>query len=158
MPVGAAAGGFQLAGMIMNAIGQKRAGDAANELGEFNAGVAEAQAVDAVIIGAQQEENFRAGVRGLVGTQRAGFAGQNVDVGQGTPLDVSADTAFVGELDALQIRTNAARDAWGFAMQAENFRMGGTNAQTASRFSAASTLLGGANSLISTRFGFGQDG
>jgi hypothetical protein len=90
----------------------------------------------------------------LIGTQRAGFAGQNVDVGQGSPTDVQGDAAYLGELDALKIRNNAAREAWGYRVQAQNARMGGQNAQTASQYGAAATLIGGGISLLASRYGW----
>ena len=147
--------GLSVGGALLDAFGRVKAGNAAKELGEFNAAVAEQQALDALAQGKEEEDRFRAAVRGLIGSQRVGFAAQNVDVGVGSPVDVVADAAFLGELDALTIRTNAAREAWGYRVQAENFRRGGTNAQTASRFGAASTLLGTGTSLLSSRFGFG---
>ena len=145
-------GGLIAGSSIFNAVGNVKAGNAAKELAEFNAHIAELQAKDAITIGNEEAQKFRAGVRTLVGRQRAGFAGQNIDVGVGTPVDVVADSVFLGEMDVVTIKTNAAREAWGYEVQAENFRRGGTNAQTASRFAAASSVIGGATSLLS--FGF----
>jgi hypothetical protein len=148
--------GLAAGGTALSAIGQIRSGNQAKALGEFNARVAETQAADALTRGAEDEQKFRAGVKGLIGSQRAGFSGQNVDVGTGSPVDVQADAAFLGELDALTIRTNAAREAWGFRQQAENARLGGQQAQTASRWGAASTIVGGAGSLLQAKYGWGR--
>ncbi len=143
-------------GTAISAIGQIKAGNAAKAIGEFNARVAEAQAADALVRGKEDEERFRQGVRVLLGSQRAAFAGQNVDVGSGSAVDVAADTAFLAELDALTIRNNAAREAWGFRVQAENARLGGSAAQMASRFGAASTIIGNTATLVGARYGFGS--
>jgi hypothetical protein len=51
------------------------------------------------------------------GQQKAGFAGQGVNVGTGTAAAVQSDTARLVELDALQIQNNAAREAWGLRTQ-----------------------------------------
>lgn len=142
------------AGTALNAVGQVKAGNEAKELAEFNAHIAELQAEDAIAMGEEESQKFRTGVRGLIGRQKAGFAAQNIDVGVGTPVDVAADAAFLGELDVLTIQTNAARAAWGYEVQAENFRRGGSNAQTASRFGAAGSIIGGATSLLGLSFGF----
>lgn len=142
-------------GTIIDAVAAKKAGTAAKELAEFNAEIAERQAADALILGREEENRFRAGVRGLIGRQKAGFAGQNIDLGVGTPVDVVADSAFIGELDVITIKTNAARAAWGYTVQAENFRRGGNAATTSANFSVASSILGGATSLLALRLGMG---
>ena len=54
----------------------------------------------------------------------------------------SPATAFLGELDALTIRSNAEREALGHRMEAMNFQMGGQQAQRASRWNAVGTVLG----------------
>lgn len=138
------------------------------DLADYNAAVADVQAQDAVTRGAQDEARFRSGVRGMVGTQRAGFAAGNIDVSSGSAVDVQADTAYLGELDALQIKTNAAREAWGYTVQAQDLRKraeiarktgvfleatGRTQATTAYVAGATSLVTGAAN-LYSAKYGF----
>ena len=197
-----------LAGMGLSAYGQYKAGKAQQKAGaaagaatvqaglraqaaaddqagiaDYNAQVADLQAADAVDRGTEQENKFRAGVRGIVGTQRAGIAAGNVDVSFGSAVDVQADAAYLGEQDALQIRTNAAREAWGFQVSAEDLRrraavtrkggayaaeaaavegaaykQQGADAMTAAKYGIASTLVGGGTSLLATRYGFGGGG
>jgi hypothetical protein len=202
----------QLAGAGMSAFGQLKAGRAQDRLAklnaesiletselnaqlieegsetnaqiaEYNARMLEAKARDAVRRGFEDESRFRVDLRGLIGSQRAGYAGQGVDVSEGSPLDVQTDTAYQGELDALTIRTNAAREAWGFNVSAEDERMqaaaqrklgklqasstrkvgrsealstrlSGQYARSAGNFGAASTLLGSAGSLLYQQYGF----
>jgi len=172
-----------IGGLALSAFGQwqasrasKKAGEAGRaaaesgaELSDYNAQVAELQAADAVERGAAEESRFRSGVRLMIGSQRAGQAASNVDVGFGSAVDVQADAAMLGELDALTIRTNAAREAWGFKVQAEDSRRraeiqrkegvmleasGGAQA-TAQRWQMAGTLVGGTASLLQARYGFG---
>jgi hypothetical protein len=64
------------------------------------------------------------------------------------------DTAQLGELDALTIRSNAEREAYGYTTQSSNLtaqsgltRMAGRNAQTAGYVSAAGTLLSTAGTV-----------
>jgi hypothetical protein len=152
---------------------QLSAGEAANDLELYNADVAQAMARDAIVRGHDEETHFRAGVRTLIGSQRAGFAGQNVDVGVGSPVDVNADAAYLGELDALTIRTNATREALGYRAEAERaVRRGeidvktgqyaaaaGESAQSGSRWAAAGTILGSAaqtTGLLATRYGWNK--
>jgi hypothetical protein len=168
------------------AAAQEKAGTAAREasesqaeLADYNAQVAELQSTDAVDRGADAESRFRTTVRKTIGEQRAGFAGGNIDVSYGSSVDIQADAAFLGEMDALQIRTNAGREAWGFKVQAEDYRKRGEimrkeglsaeaaarlNAQgtresgraaaTANYFGMAGTLIGGTTSLLQQSYGF----
>jgi len=174
-------GGVSLA---VSAYGQWKAGKAAKQAGDaqqaaaeshadladYNAATAELQAQDALDRGAEDENRFRAGVDVMIGAQRAGIAGGNIDVGFGSALDVQADAAFLGELDALTIRTNAAREAWGFQVEADDLRRrgeiarkeggnlaaAGREAQSAARWATAGTIIGGSSSLLQTRYGFGS--
>lgn len=149
---------------------------------DWNAAIADLQAADVLERGKEEESRFRAGVRGLIGTQRAGFAGQGVDVSFGSAVDVQADAAHLGELDAQALRSNAQREAWGFKVQAEDLRRGGgiarkeaaaareagkaaaaggrvnqsiANTQaSAIRWNAGATVLGTGASLVQSRYGW----
>jgi hypothetical protein len=161
--------GLAVAGAVTTAYGIKKAGDAAKDAGEasarqfeFNAAIAALQGQDAAQRGLEEEQRFRSSVRGLVGSQRAGFAAQGVTVNQGSAVDVQADTAYLGELDALQIRANTQREVWGYQVQQEDLlygaqvaRKGGQAAKTASNFQAAGTLIGAGNSLLMSKYGWG---
>jgi hypothetical protein len=146
--------GLMVGGTIWNAVGQIKSGNAAKKIGDFNAAADEAQAVDALLRGKEDEGRFRTEVRGMIGSQRAGLATNNVDVGFGSAVDVQADAAFLGELDALTLRNNAAREAWGFRIDAENARLGGQQRQRESRYAAAGTILGAGGSLLAARYGY----
>lgn len=168
----------------LSALTQIKAGNAAKKAGqqeqaaaedqaqvdEYNAGVAGLQAQDAIETGAEEESQYRASVRAILGTARAKAGASGVDAGFGSALDTQADIANLGEQDALQIRTNAARAAWGYKVQAYDLRrqaaitrkaganaaLAGREAQTASRFQAGATIAGGATSLLQMKYGFDQ--
>lgn len=171
---GLALGGVQAfqsfrAGRAAKASGeaQQEAAESQAELAEFNAEVADLQAKDALDRGAEAENRFRTAVRGIIGSQRAAIAAANIDVGFGSALDVQEDAARLGEHDALQIRTNAAREAWGFKVESEDLRRraqiareegvflaaAGRERQTQANLSAASTLLGTGISELQRRYG-----
>lgn len=171
--------GTQAIGQLKSGNAQKRAGEkgqeAANsqaDLADANAAIADLQAADAITRGADEESRFRTLVRGAIGTQRVGFAASNVNVAVGSAVDVQADAAMLGELDALTIRTNAAREAWGYKVQAYDYRKrgeitrkegvasaeAGQAAQGASRWNAAGGLLASGSSLLAQRYGFGRAG
>lgn len=126
------------------------------EQGIYNqdAAVADLQAQDAIARGTEAELRYRRGVRGTVGSQRAALAAQGVDLAGGSAADVQAETTLLGELDALTIRNNARREAWGFQVQATDLRargqlarMGGDNTAAALRTQSIGTLLTGASQL-----------
>ena len=158
------------AGKSEQAVGhaQQRAAEKQAQLADYNAAVADLQAVDAYQRGEIEAHRFRARTRGVVGEQRTQFAAGNIDVGYGSTVDVQADAAFLGELDALTISNNAAREAWGYRvekkdleMQADILRTEGANALTAGiqrrnaqRLGAVSNVIGGAGSMLSTYYGF----
>lgn len=176
--------GLGLAGLATQAVAQHKAGEAQKDAGaaqaevsnsqadvaDFNAHVADLQATDAVERGAEAESRFRTQVRGAIGSQRNAIAGNNVDVGFGSAVDVQGDAAYLGELDALTIRTNAAREAWGYQVQAADLRKqgdidrkaganqiaAGEQAATASNFQVGATLLTGGASLLQAKYGFGK--
>ena len=171
-----------LAGMAINTVGQVKAGralkragekqqeasESAAKLSDYNASVAQLQADDAIMRGEEEESRFRSLVRGSIGSQRAGYAASSIDVSFGSAVDVQADAAVLGELDALTIKNNAAREAWGFKVQGQNYKMGadiqrkegkylaeaGRAGQTASKFGVANTLIGGGASLLQIKYGF----
>lgn len=148
--------GLMIGGTVLSAYGQYKSGKDAKAVGELNAKIAETQAEDALTRGRDDEQRFRQGVKMLIGSNRAGFSGQNVDVGVGSAVDVQADVAYLGELDALMIRENAAREAFGHKQQAEVYRKGGQAAATAGMLGAAGTVLGGTGSLLAARYGWGR--
>lgn len=164
--------GLVAGGTALSATGQVKAGNAAERAGAaaadreiYNSRVAELLSADALARGFDEESRFRTQVRTLIGSQRAAFAGQNVDVGSGSAADVQADAAYLGELDAQTIRLNAAREAWGYQVEAEDRRMaadvarkGGQAAASAGRWGAAATGLSGAGSLLLTAYGWQREG
>lgn len=149
---------------------QKGAAESGAELSDYNAAVADLQATDATQRGVEEESRFRSQVKATIGSQRATQAAQGVNVGYGSAVDVQGDAAFLGELDALTIRTNAAREAWGYKVQAQDLRTratiqrkegvaaeaAGNSAATTGKIAAVGTILGTTSSLLQTKYGFGK--
>jgi len=116
-----------------------------------NATIAGWQAQDATQRGQIEEQRQRLATARLRSSQRAGMAANGIEIDSGSPLDVLMDTAQLGELDALTIRSNAEREAYGFRSQSGNLMaqaglttMAGRNAATAGYIGAGSTLLSSA--------------
>ena len=86
----------------------------------------------------------------LIGRQRAaaGASGATVDVGSN--LDLQADTAFQGEIDAVNLYNqgldaayNSQIQAWNYGQQADAYDAGADSAKTQGYLNAAGAALGG---------------
>ena len=134
-------------GFAYGAYAADQAGDAQEDLGNWNADVAAKQADDALARGRETERRQRIGIRQTIGAQRAAFAAQGVDVSDGSALEVVQDTAALGELDLITIRNNAAREAWGYRVGETDYRYKAQMAGYAGNQQAAGTILTGAASI-----------
>jgi len=146
--IGAAAG-VSAVGSYRQAKAQKDAAKYQATVARNNAIISERQADDRRARGKQEERNFRKQLSQLKGKQRSIYAGSGVIVDEDTPLDVLGQTAELGELDAMTIRNNAEREAYGFEVQGFNqmaqselYRTEAKN--TKPLFNSFSTLLTGA--------------
>ncbi len=147
---------------------QNQAQQSVGKLYDWNASIAELQADDAIARGNADADRFRSSVNGLIGKQRAGIAAGNIDVNYGSPVDVVADTATQGEKDILTIKNNAAREAWGFRVTAQDTRekariarREGTFLQlqanqqaTQLQLQGVSSVLGSGSTIIANRYGW----
>lgn len=141
------------ASALMMAKAQKDQGDAESAVQKKNAILADMQAEQARNIGTIDEERQMAVTRQLLGRQRATFAANNIDASSGSALDTIGQTAQFGAMDAMTVRNNALRQAWGFDVEASNARNAAAWAKYGSRQKAAGTLLSGAGSV----YGKGAD-
>lgn len=142
---------------VLGAAGSVQQGNAANASAQYNAQVAdmnaklsERQARDAVARGSIDEQQQRMKTSLTLGQQRAAMAASGVDLKFGSPLDALVDTATMGELDALTIRTNTYREERDIRQQGLNaqgqasmMRAEGAAAKSGGFLSAAGTVLGG---------------
>lgn len=115
----------------------------------FNARMGRMQADDALERGRYVESQYRKDVSKVVGAQRSGYAGQNVDVDSGTAAHIQDETKQIGELDALMIRNNAAKEAMGYRMGAELEAGRGAAASRMANAQAALTLATGGSDAYS---------
>lgn len=123
------------------AYAQRTAARAEEAAANQNAKVAENAAADALQRGAAEEGRHRDRVRRLIGTQRAGIGASGIELESGSPLELVSDTAALGELDALTIRSNAAREAYGYRAQGNDMRNQGRIARARGANAVRSTLL-----------------
>lgn len=101
------------------------------------------QADQAKQIGNIDEERRLRQVRQMVGAQRAAAAANGLDPNEGTPLDLQTQTAGIGAEDAMTLRLNAMRQAWGLEVGAVNSMNYGAAAKVNAKNQNTGTLLTG---------------
>lgn len=142
----AIAGAAVAAGAVIKAGAEKKAGDYNAAVGKQNAALSEEAAQDAEARGAAAATHYRSQVHQFLGTQRATIAANGIEA-SGTALDVMADSATQGEMDALTIRNNAAREAFGYRVRGFNALAQSQLDKMSGQMNAAGTLLGGAGQV-----------
>lgn len=163
-----AAVGLAVIGTAVQAAGQIQQQKASAKAAKYQQGVlannalqAEYQAQDAIERGKELERQQRIKTEQFKGRQRAALAASGQEVGTGSALDLTADTALIGEQEALTIRNNAEREALGFRLRGQNYQTQSNliGAQAASEkaalpFQVGGTLLGGAADAFSIGYKF----
>ncbi len=142
---------IMLASLAMTAISgqqQRSAAKANEEAGKI-------LAEDAIDRGEADEEAHRRTIAAFKGKQAAIFGASGAEINTGSSAEILADTAQIGELEALRIRNNAEREAFGFLV--------GVNISAERARSAVfSTILTSASTVISGQqagaFDFGSTG
>lgn len=152
--------GLSALGGVTGAVGAVQQGQAQASAAEYNAqlsnrnaAVAKENANIAGQAGSEQAYIQSQKTRAEVGSIKASQAASGIDVNSGSALDVRTSARELGELDALTVRSNATKEAYGYVNQAANFKSQANldefeakNDKTASYISGASTLLGAAAS------------
>ena len=161
LPLAAVGIAASVASAAVGAYGAYQSGQAQSQAAAYqaqvaqnNATVANQNATAARQSGAIQEQISRMKSADLEGKQRAAAASNGFDVNSGSNLDLQAGTAAMGNQDALTIRNQTARTAYGYQVQAQNFSstsaldtMQSSNASTAGYLSASGSIAGGAASV-----------
>lgn len=136
-------------GAVMNASAASRSAQYNAEIAANNAKVANQNATWAGQAGEQQAAVEEQKARARVGAIVASQAANNIDVNSGSAVDVRSSAAQLGELDALTVRSNAAKEAYGY----ENQAWSSTAQQNLDESNAAASeeagLIGGTGDLLS---------
>lgn len=148
-------------GQMQNAAAQQKVANYQAQVAENNALLAKEQAKQTTAAGEAATMQQQMKTRATVGAIRAAQGASGVDVDTGSNVDVRSSAAELGQLDALTIRSNAARQAYGYETgatsqqaQAGLDRAAGAQAGTAGLFGAAGSLLSGASSIASQYTGW----
>ncbi|WP_454911120.1 virion core protein, T7 gp14 family [Stutzerimonas chloritidismutans] len=129
---------------LFNAYASYEQGKYLDEVAKVNAGISKKAGEDAMQRGGVAADEQRKTTQQVIGAQRAGFAANGIDVNTGTAGQIQNDAAALGELDALTIMNNAAREAYGYRVQAMDQRQQGKLAKYQGKMEAIGSILGGA--------------
>lgn len=136
---------------------QKNASLYQAQVAQNNASVANQNAQIATQAGAAQAEQQELKTRAAVGAIKASQGASGIDVNSGSALDTQKSQDVLGQLDALSIRSNAARQAYGYQNQAASYegeaaldRSGASAATEAGNIAGTSSLLSAASSAGNT--------
>ena len=140
-------GGISALSQIVNAFTQSSAIRAQsryeNSIAQANARMAAFQAEDAERRGRVEASRLLRQTKGLIGKQRAAFAGQGIELDSGSALDIQEETAALGAADALTIRNNAWREAFGYRAQGSQYLAQARLGRRVASSQARNTLLMG---------------
>jgi aspartate-semialdehyde dehydrogenase len=146
MAVGA---GMQFMASRRAASGAEATGRFANQIAENNAKHAQNLADDARARGKAEVDREKLKILQLLGQQRVSLAANKVLLGEGSAVDIEADTAAVGKIDELTLLANAEREAIGFETQGANFRSQGQLSLLRARIEADNARAKGFQALFS---------
>lgn len=130
-------------GGVMQGNAQKQQADAAASNARINANFANQAANDATSRGAYDSDLQRVKTAQNIGTQRAAQAANGGEVNSGSNAQLQEDTASLGELDALTIANNAAREAYGYKVQALTGNNNAAQLEANGKSAQQNSILGG---------------
>lgn len=151
-----AAGVVSAFGNIFTGLTEQGAANAQKRIARQNADVAERNADLTMAAAEGQEERLGMRSRAVAGAIKAHQGASGVRIDSGSSRDVRDSQRALGLFDAMTLKSNAARDAFGFKVKAKEFRdqaavakAKSNNAMIGASINALSSLLGGASSASS---------
>jgi hypothetical protein len=137
-------------GAIKNSQAQREQADFQADQDKFNSVQSNLQADDAIARGEIDAQNAGTQARQFKGAQKSAIAASGVAVDSGSAADLLAETDKMSTLDILQIKNNAAREAFGYRSQGANYANQADITRRTGKSVAANTLLTGGANAIST--------
>lgn len=125
--------GLMIAGAAVSAKAQMDAGD-------YQAQVANNQAQLTEWTARVAEQEKRQETAQTISKQRSEYAARGINPNFGTPVNIQAATAEIGELDALTIRVNAKNEAAGLRSQGEMAKVTARNQATGTLLTTAGSV------------------
>lgn len=155
--------GASAGGAVLGAVGANYKGQAEANMYQYQAGVAQVnqqialQNADyAIAVGESQAQASGMQSRAQIGETKAAQGAGGLDVNSGSNAAVRDSEEKIGEYNQAVIRSDAAKRAYGYkveamsqASQAELDRMAAKTSRTSGYINAVSSILGGASSVSS---------
>lgn len=126
---------------IDQARAQKQEGAYLQQTYDANARIMDMQAQDAIDRGAKKSQEVKTQAKKLIGSQRAAMAAQGLDLEEDDALAIQQETAEFGAVDAQTIKNNAWQEAWGYRVQAQDYRNKGIFANITAKQKSRATIL-----------------
>lgn len=145
---GAISTGLSVGGSILGGIAGNRAANYQAAVANNNAQIMKLNEDSSLEAGQNAESQQRLKTGALIKEQKAVQGASGVDVAVGTPFDVRAGAAAQGELDAQTIRYNAARQAYGYGVEAQNYKDEAKADKATAKQALIGGILGGASSFF----------
>jgi len=130
-------------GTAMSIMGQMSSAKAAAGAANYNAAINEQNSRRAMQTGEIEAGNASMRNRAAMGATLAGQASKGIDVNSGSAVDVQTSQAELGELNALNVRSKAAQEAYNYKSSAVLDRAEAKNDIKAGYIGAASTAASG---------------
>lgn len=153
--------GLQIGGVASKVFGAYEGAKAEIDALTYNAAVLDNNATlaeygrkDALARGEEEAMRSRRATNAARGKQVASMAARGLDISEGSALNLLTDTDLLGEEDVAIIKNNAAKEAWGYGIERDNYsreaQMARNRGKSISPLGAAgSTLLTGAGQVAS---------
>lgn len=162
-PITAVGIGATVAGGGVSAIGSILSGNAKSQMYQYQSGIAQMNeriakqdASYARYVGETEAQTSGMKTRFVLGKQLTAQSGSGLDVNSGSASRVRESTHDIGLHDEAVIRSNAAKRAYGFEVEAANasaqgeiYKSAAGEAKTAGYMGAASSVLGTVSSVSS---------
>jgi len=136
-------------GKVFSIVNMFNQGDDQEDIAQMRADQDRQKAQDALQRGNIEEDTHRRRTSALKGKQKSALAANGVELDSGSASDLTADTAMMGELDALTIRNNAEREAFLYESNARAEIAEGSMKANQSRSKAMGGLLDMGGSVAS---------
>lgn len=137
------------AGAIAKGASDWSAANAQKNIAKQNAEVAGRNAALSMAVGENQAEQIGMRNKAIAGKIKAEQGSNGVDVGSGSAKDIQTSQRALGLFDTMTLKSNAAREAFGFKVQAKQFTDEAAIAKTKANQAILSGAIGTASSLLS---------
>lgn len=135
-------------GAVKQGQAQSQAANYNSQLSAENAKVAAANAGIASQSGSEQAAQQSESTRAQLGAERVNEAVGGISNNSGSAVDTQVSTRELGHLDALTVRSNAAKEAYGYETQGANFQNQSLLDKTEAGEDLSAGYLSGAGSLL----------